>query len=134
MQTFAVPYSDGSGCNPGTGQLAVTATMGTWDTTKAGANGVTLAANGSYQFTFAPGRSGDNAINFVNQSSIAQAGTLEFCWKSNSYPNWSCWATDAITNQWKRRILYSGSADVSYRLTIRAGTPATFYWRKFTAP
>ena len=135
MQLLGVSsYGQYANCGGGWGATSVTATYGSWDTSKSAPNSTSLAVGGSYTVYFNPNKIGDNAFDFVNNSAVTNGGTLEFCWSSNSSPSWNCWTTDAVTSAWKRRNLYNGTSDVKYRMTFKATKAATFYWRKYTAP
>jgi hypothetical protein len=98
----------------------------------------TLAIGETRVVYFAPARTGTHAIEFLNETALASAGTIEYCWRSGTTTtSWNCWTTDTnrVTNQTRRTRLVSGSTDINYRITIRstASRPARFWWRFYHA-
>jgi hypothetical protein len=92
-----------------------------------------LSVGQSTTLFFSPARPGTHAIEYYNINTIANAGTIQFCWRSGTGA-WSCWATDPVTYQKRIRILYSGSSDINYRFVITktSNGSADFYTRFYT--
>ncbi|MFI5298295.1 MAG: hypothetical protein ACHREM_09375 [Polyangiales bacterium] len=92
-----------------------------------------LSAGQSSTVYFAPGKAGTHAIEFLNNSGISTAGTIQFCWRSGTGA-WNCWATSPVTYQTRQQILYSGSAGINYKVvfTNTLGKAATFFHRFYT--
>lgn len=134
MQDLGMPVFEALGAAPpstcyGGGGGAVNVYRGTWGVMAS----TSVPANQSITFTFTPNKQGTHAIDFLNNSSIYNSGTMQYCWRAGA-GSWSCWATDPVTNQNRRTILFSGSADISYRFTYKNTTSgsATLFRRFYT--
>lgn len=69
---------------------------------------------------FSPNKVGYHQIQFLNDSSIYNAGVMESCWKYSSSSTWNCWATSDVLSKTRQQQLYSGQASVQYRFRFTA--------------
>lgn len=95
----------------------------------------TVPVNGSFTTYFIPVKAGNHKIEFLNQASIYNGGTMDSEWASSNNLNaWYDISTSDVLNRTRSQNLYAGSSDILFRFTFWniQSVPVTFYYRFYT--